>query len=65
MEHPMERKSHEAALERQDEVRCRCGYFLCERIFCEGRAVLKLVCKSCRRKLLVTLTPESAVVGLV
>lgn len=64
----MEKQGAEAATAADhnvDEIRCSCGYFLLQRILVEGKVVLKLVCKSCKSKSLVTLTPTSTSVGRV
>jgi len=65
----MEKQGAEAATaasdHANDEIRCRCNYFLMQRVLVEGKAVLKVVCRSCKSKSLVTLTPTSTSVGRV
>jgi DNA-directed RNA polymerase subunit RPC12/RpoP len=52
-----------------DEIRCPdCGYFLAEPVEVAGedfRIILKVVCRSCRSRLLVRLSPKEVVVGQV
>jgi DNA-directed RNA polymerase subunit RPC12/RpoP len=52
-----------------DEIRCPdCGYFIAEAVELEGedfRIILKVVCRSCRGRLLVKLSPKEVVVGQV
>lgn len=48
----------------QTEVRCpNCDYFLIETIEVEGRTIFKMVCRSCRNRLLLKVTPEEILVG--
>lgn len=51
------------------EVRCPdCGYFLAEPVEVEGTdflVILKMVCRSCRGRLLVKFSPKNVTIGQV
>ena len=51
------------------EIRCPdCGYFLAEPVEVEGSdflVIVKVVCRSCRNRLLMKFSPKNVVVGQV
>ena len=51
------------------EIRCpECGYFIAEQIGVEGddfMVILKIVCRSCRGRMLLKLSPEEALIGQI
>lgn len=55
--------------ESPDEIRCPdCGYFLAEPVEVSGEkfvVILKVVCRSCRGRLLMKLSPGEVAVGQV
>jgi DNA-directed RNA polymerase subunit RPC12/RpoP len=52
-----------------DEIRCPdCGYFLAEPVELGGEkftVILKVVCRSCRSRILLKMSPNEVVVGQV
>lgn len=54
------------ATKQSGETRCPgCGYFILEKLFGRGELGIKLVCKRCRKRLLVTFSAESVTVGQI
>jgi ribosomal protein S27E len=61
-----EERGHTVEQESATEVRClNCGHFLCQLVLVEGKTVIKVVCRSCKDRLLLTLTPGEVIIGQV
>lgn len=58
--------AHEVGVDqKKTETRCSCGRFILQVVLAEGRSIFKVVCHSCGKKLLVSITQDSVTVGQV